>query len=115
LLQPLAQLGREAGGDRWEVAGGYVAEEFGEGGVWGGPLGELGQGFFFLGAEAAVAAGEAGLGAGDGEGLEGLEQLGGHGAAAASPGAAFDFLKQRVAFLCSLADRDGVAAGLSNL
>jgi hypothetical protein len=71
----LLQLGGERGGDRGDLAGGELAEGGGEFGEGSGCFARGGE-IFFDGRAEGIAT-EAGLGAGEGEGLQGLELLAG--------------------------------------
>ena len=85
-----------------------MAEGGGEFGEWGGHSVEGGEGFFFGGA-----APEASLGAGDGEGLQGLEHLAGQ--AATASGEASQFGELGIALLRPLGRGNGVATGFGDL
>lgn len=111
LFEELAEFGGEIGGERRDVAGGELAEVAGELGERRRVVGERGEGFFLSGAEVGAVA--AGLGAGDGELLEGSQHLSGH--AATTAGAAFEFFEQSIPFCRPLGGGAGVASGGGDL
>ena len=110
-LQQLLELGRQVAWNWRQLTGGDVAEKGGEAGERDRELFELGKGFFLGGAEVAIA--EAGLSAGEGERLQGLEHLGRH--AAATSGAAFALFAQCIALLRPLRGGGALAPGLGDV
>jgi len=90
------------------VARGELAEKGGEVGEWGWELVELRQSVLLRWTEATIT--ETGLGAGGGEGLQGIDHLSGQ--ATASSGAALTLVAQGVALLRPLVGSGEVATGL---
>src|SRR5207244_4081547 len=94
----------QRGGDRRELTSGKLAEEGSEVGKGCGRFVETCQVFFHGWVE--LLATEAGLGAGDGERLEGFQHLGGQARAAA--GAAFEFGTQLIPLFSPVGGSGGV-------
>jgi hypothetical protein len=111
-LQPLPKLHRQPIGNRRHLPRGDLVEKGGKVGKRRRQPVELGKRFFLARAKAAALP-KAGLGTGNGQGLQGLEHLGGQTTASSS--ALFELGEQVIALLGPPGGSGEVAAGLGDL